>query len=214
MATDARGHTVPAASDHPARATLLNLSSSIRDVAVVANTTARGTLITNLTSAGIGPTTSNPVLVFRTDSLTYEASTDGTNWTTLARRTDSTYVPVWGSSGTQPTLGNGTIVGTYSQDDKFIDFEVALTLGTTSTVGTGSYTLTLPVAPVGSRLFLPGVFFDSSLGKVYLIAGQWVSGTTLGLVDPQQPAVSLGATAPVIPANLDSYTIRGRYRWA
>lgn len=87
MATDVRAHTVPAATDHPSRAALLALSLSTRDPIPVANTTARAALIVSLASAGITPTTANPVFVFRADAgagFELEVTTDGTNWTTHA----------------------------------------------------------------------------------------------------------------------------------
>lgn len=85
MATDARGHTVPAAEDAPKRADLTNLSLSIRDPKVVADATARAQYITDLAALPdpIVPSTSNPVWVWRTDApdgAELEVTEDGTNW--------------------------------------------------------------------------------------------------------------------------------------
>src|SRR6185312_749715 len=120
-----------------------------------------------------------PLMVYRQDSGTLELSPGGGVWTVIPDRTDNTYVPTWGSTGTLPSLGNGTIVGDYSQDDLYIDFECLLTLGTTSTVGSGSYTLTAPVAPLTvARGIYEGTFFDSSAGNIYPMPCQIIGGTT------------------------------------
>ena len=83
MATDARKHTAPAAGETPRRQALNDLSLSIRDVIPVANTTARAQLITDLTNAGVGPSITNPVFVYRADAplgFRTEITEDGTNW--------------------------------------------------------------------------------------------------------------------------------------
>lgn len=85
MATDTRGHTVPAADDAPARSDLLDLSLSLRDPIPVASTTARAQLITDLAALtpAITPSASNPVFVFRADARAgseLEYTTDGTTW--------------------------------------------------------------------------------------------------------------------------------------
>ena len=53
------------------------------------------------------------------------------------------YTPTWGSTGTAPSLGNGTLTGSYQQFGKLVYFRAVLTLGSTSTIGTGQYHLTL-----------------------------------------------------------------------
>ena len=55
------------------------------------------------------------------------------------------YTPTWGAS-TAPSLGNGTLTGTYMRIGKTVHFFINLTTGSTTTYGSGIYTLTLPVA--------------------------------------------------------------------
>lgn len=86
MATDVRGHTVPAAGDHPSRAALLALALSTRDPIMVASTAARATKVTELASAGITPSTSNPIFFFRADAGSgreLEYTTNGTTFITV-----------------------------------------------------------------------------------------------------------------------------------
>lgn len=54
------------------------------------------------------------------------------------------YTPVWTASTTNPTLGNGTLTGRYRQVGSVINFKMALTFGTTTNVGSGTYSFTLP----------------------------------------------------------------------
>lgn len=60
------------------------------------------------------------------------------------QRTNASYVPQWTSSGTQPTLGDGTISGSYDQNGRQIHAFGVLTIGSTSTFGTGTYRFSLP----------------------------------------------------------------------
>jgi hypothetical protein len=54
------------------------------------------------------------------------------------------FTPIWTSSGTAPVLGNGTLTGRWRQVGDSAQVEIVLTLGSTSTIGTGLYTLSLP----------------------------------------------------------------------
>lgn len=54
------------------------------------------------------------------------------------------YTPAWTSAGTAPALGNGTLIGRYRKMGKILDFRLLLTLGTTSTLGTGAWFFSLP----------------------------------------------------------------------
>jgi hypothetical protein len=55
--------------------------------------------------------------------------------------------PLWVSSGTSPSVGNGTLTGEYYQLGKMVWINIVLTLGSTSTIGTGNYTFSVPSAP-------------------------------------------------------------------
>lgn len=83
MATDVRGHTVPAATEPPRRQALLDLSLSIRDIVYVANSTARAQLVVDLTTAGHAPSPTRPLYVHRGDAPAgqqLEQTVDGTTW--------------------------------------------------------------------------------------------------------------------------------------
>jgi hypothetical protein len=56
------------------------------------------------------------------------------------------YAVTWASSGTQPALGNGTLEARYAQVGKLVHIRLRLVIGTTTTLGTGDWTFSLPVA--------------------------------------------------------------------
>lgn len=73
------------------------------------------------------------------------------------------YLPVWASNGTQPALGNGTLLGEYVELGAYIIVNVDLTMGSTTTFGTGKWSFSLPRIPVvtGQQMVGPAFFFDS-----------------------------------------------------
>ncbi|MBK3542528.1 hypothetical protein [Streptomyces sp. MBT60] len=54
------------------------------------------------------------------------------------------YTPVWTSSGTNPNIGNGTVVARYMKVGRTCRVVVRQTMGSTTTYGTGAYLWTLP----------------------------------------------------------------------
>jgi hypothetical protein len=103
------------------------------------------------------------------------------NVTTYERCTS--YTPTWlCNSGTNPTLGNGTLTGKYSRDGDRVTVDVALIMGSTTTFGTGAYwTFSLPynntgVAPfeIGSAAFLHSTF-TSGIAVMQFSGGNFVT---------------------------------------
>lgn len=125
------------------------------------------------------------------------------------------YTPVWGSSGTAPALGNGTITGRYIKVGKLVFYKISLVLGTTSTVGTGTYTWTLPpFAASGSTLDNgSGIYLDASTSTRYGVHPFRASGATLNALVASTNA-SFSATAPVVPATSDRWDLQGFYEAA
>lgn len=84
----------------------------------------------------------------------------------------TSYTPTWTASGTNPTLGNGTITGKYKQRGKVVDVRLTLTVGSTSTIGTGIYFFSLPVANATTEISgidSHGWLLDTSTGLYYHI---------------------------------------------
>jgi len=85
----------------------------------------------------------------------------------------TSYTPTWTSAGgTNPTLGNGTITGKYKQRGKVVDVRITLTVGSTSTIGTGIYLFSLPVNNATTEISgidSHGWLLDTSTGLYYHI---------------------------------------------
>ena len=80
----------------------------------------------------------------------------------------ASYTVAWGSSGTAPAIGNGTIAGAYSQVQKTVMFRAQMTTGSTSTYGTGAYSITLPpTQSTGQTQVGQAVAFDTSATFYY-----------------------------------------------
>lgn len=73
------------------------------------------------------------------------------------------YTPTLTSGGTAPVLGNGTVTGMYSRQGATITIDVQLTVGSTTTLGTGGLRLSLPQARSNASI--------ATFGTAVLLAG-------------------------------------------
>jgi hypothetical protein len=218
MATDNRGHTVPASSGHPARADITALSLSMCDVVPVTNTTTRATAVTNL-----GATTAKPLIVARADarpdSLLEISQDAGVTWRTLVLGTGmQSYTPALTAVTTNPVLGTGSSqVGGWQQGNAWVTGYGEIVAGSSGfTAGSGTYRVSLPVAmPAGAssagRVVGEGLFFDAT-GNFYHVILVATSTTTASLV--LDGAGALSNVAPVIPANNDQFRFKFGYEAA
>ncbi len=85
----------------------------------------------------------------------------------------TSYTPTWSSLGTQPALGNGTLTGYYRQTGKWVEVQISLTMGSTTTYGTATYQFLLPVTAVRTNQIGSSALLDSGTadkaGSAYLI---------------------------------------------
>jgi hypothetical protein len=58
----------------------------------------------------------------------------------------SAYTPTWTSTGTAPTIGNGSIVGYYQKIGQVVNVRIEWAWGSTTSLGTGFYVFSLPYA--------------------------------------------------------------------
>jgi hypothetical protein len=130
------------------------------------------------------------------------------------------FTPTWTAATTNPAIGNGTIVGAYRQIGKAVDFNIVITMGSTTTYGSGAYSLTVPVAVKAARSLSMGVARDASSGFSYPIALEFIGiGSTTGSarVFPTTAGIafaSLSSTAPFTFAVSDVITLTGTYEAA
>jgi hypothetical protein len=116
------------------------------------------------------------------------------------------YTPTWTAASTDPVIGNGTKAGRYQKTGKMVTYVGRITMGSTTTFGTGVWYATLPVAAVVTSPFLryPGsaYFYDNST-----IANRFGGSCGLDTVNRIEfypgSGVQTTGTGPFTWANLD-----------
>jgi hypothetical protein len=82
--------------------------------------------------------------IYETDTDRIVAYLEGA-WTTVQDLgVWDSYTPTWTTSGSAPSIGNGSLVGRYRIVGKKMDIWIQLTWGSTTNGGTGDFTFTLP----------------------------------------------------------------------
>lgn len=117
-----------------------------------------------------------------------------------AAEAGTSYTPTWTGSGGNPTLGNGTISGYYTRAGGLMTVSIDLTIGGSTTLGTGNWSFSLPLA---AERKTQGTIraFDTSTGTHYIGTVDVAAGATTATAyfDTGQ----LSATAPVSWASGD-----------
>lgn len=125
------------------------------------------------------------------------------------------YTPIWAGSTTNPVIGNGSITGGYHLTGKMLEFWARVITGSTTTYGSGTYSLSLPagLTPIAGRSLLTGTLIDTSASATYPLFGFW-SGSAITLrALPTTAGNPLAAVTPTVPftfANTDEIFIDGR----
>ena len=135
---------------------------------------------------------------------------NGTDWVVAGYMAGAaSYTPVWTAVTSNPSLGNGAVVGRYQQIGKTVHVYARLTAGSTSGYGSGAYRLSLPAAAgtpsTATDHRIASQFFDASAGIYY--AGQ-CQVSNAGYCNVQYFGVS-GSNVRIL--NADS---TGPFTWA
>lgn len=121
-------------------------------------------------------------------------SSDGTDvsWAAPADPAWTSYSPTWTAPSVNPSLGNGTIAAAYLIRGKTYLFRIAVTMGSTTTYGTGRWDFTLggSVTAAATTQTVACRMLDSSAGTPYG-GGAWVTSGA----SPVVRATSAGAGA-------------------
>lgn len=142
---------------------------------------------------------------------------DGTNWVVFADNNLGTpvvnYTPVWGSLGTQPVYGAGTMTGRYMKIGKMCFFTVRATLTNVTNFGTGQYTLTIPFAPSQSYAFRDGGLHEGSNHYGVMLDVTTVGGTTGKMYYPGSNGqdTPFDRNSPHVLTTSDFWYISGTY---
>lgn len=130
------------------------------------------------------------------------------------------FTPTWTAATTNPVLNNGSFSGSaYARVNKLIHFRIVLTMGSTTTYGTGQWILTPPVAPVGGAVRVPFLAdaYDSGVNAYHAWATMFTAGSLYVYCDPTtagNPARSVTVTTPFSWGTGDQLVINGTYEAA
>lgn len=119
------------------------------------------------------------------------------------------YTPSWTAATTNPVINNGTITGQwYYINTHLVYFSATVTMGSSTTYGTGIWSLSLPVTAAriqscGTMRLTQGSTNQSGTGAI-------ISGA-LGAIRLQYATGSVNSTNPYTWANGDQFYISGVY---
>jgi hypothetical protein len=153
-----------------------------------------------------GPTGAASTVTGPTGATGPAASSEFTAWTS--------YTPTWTASTTNPTIGNGSITGNYKQIGKTVWFRILITDGSTTSEGSGNYSVSLPVAPITGSIF---TFMGSAGTGTFLIYGISTAGSTTLPLYAQTSTTTTARMTPTYPTNIgtgDTISISGTYEVA
>ncbi|MFJ4013917.1 hypothetical protein [Streptomyces sp. NPDC090026] len=130
------------------------------------------------------------------------------------------YTPAWAASTTNPSIGNGTLLGRYCVIGDTVHFSIKLTGGSTTTWGSGLYRWDLPVPAAPGIIDHIGVSFigDSSVGGAGYSTGiaylDDTGAVVRAYVGNQGAATGINSTHPQTFATGDRIWIHGTYEAA
>jgi hypothetical protein len=123
----------------------------------------------------------------------------------------TSYVPTWGGSVSNPSIGNGTLSGAYAKVGQLVHVRIALQIGSTSTGGSGRWTFSLPFAPAAQQA-LTAVAEDTSAATRYGGAAWITPGTGVFAVALAAGSGGVASGVPFTWASGDQLYINGTYQ--
>jgi len=117
----------------------------------------------------------------------------------------STYTPTWTAASVNPVLGNGTIAARYKLVGNTVHVIMKVTMGSTTTYGTGRWAFSLPFAASASiieTVSINTITYDDGVGAVAGKIASYVAST------------NVNNTRPVVSSNFDDVTATAPITWA
>lgn len=135
--------------------------------------------------------------------LVYDATTN--RWRVASFEPGSwlAYTPVWSANGTAPSLGNGTLTGSYYRNGNMVFYHITLTAGTTTTFGTLAWLFSVPFTPGTPR---GGTAWASHAGGTAFPGVVLFSGSNIVVVNVN---TYMQSNAPFTWASTDTLNIDG-----
>lgn len=119
----------------------------------------------------------------------------------------SSYTPAWTAASTNPVLNNGALVGRYIKIGRTVTAAIILTMGSTTTYGSGAQELSLPFTAAAAIVSYLGTarFTGAStwLGQTYVILGSSTMQVTFPASASATTGASMSASAPETQSNGD-----------
>lgn len=128
------------------------------------------------------------------DSLVVVGSLTAGNITTGAW---TSYTPTWGSSGSAPSLGNGTLVGKYVLVGKACTCHINLIMGSTTTYGSGIWNWLLPFTSVNDG--------TTRVGNAHMLSGGYRACGNV-VISPNDTNVQIYLSASTTDTRLSAVT--------
>lgn len=121
----------------------------------------------------------------------------------------TTYAPAMTGSGSNPA-NYTTTNSAFTRIGKLIHFRACIQAAGGFTIGSGNYSVGLPVTPAASsrRITWSGTYFDTSANKSYPMLPRLVSGAAWMAISD---SVGVGSSSPVTPAAGDEWVVNGVY---
>lgn len=127
----------------------------------------------------------------------------------------TSYNPAWTGSGSNPAIGNGTIAGAYMRQGSLCWVKIKISAGSTTTYGSGFYSVSLPITPAAADSAVPGIAYDTSASRRYRVNAHIVaasaSGDNMRIACDDGVSAGAGPTAPFTWANGDYLILHGAY---
>jgi hypothetical protein len=125
---------------------------------------------------------------------------------------NESYTPVLGSGGVAPSLGDGGLTGNFSRNGAETRLTINLTIGTTTSLGTGGLTFTLPQQRWSTDIAVGGtvIINDASSGLLYTGVCQ-IAGNALTLSILRDTTGSITFNSPITFATGDTIRLDMTY---
>jgi len=108
----------------------------------------------------------------------------------------ASYTPIWSTTGTAPSIGNGSVFGYYSKIGRTVSIRGSIYGGSTTTYGTGDYYVTLPFTAAVTGV--PAGSF-AHIGTWGLQQGSGAFYTAVAVILQSNPGSLIGITSGTSP---------------
>lgn len=157
----------------------------------------------------------NEIFTNITDSNIAAGANIAISKTALGTFTDWTpYSPTWGNTGTANSIGNGVLLGQYTQLGKVVTAQIDLVWGSTTSSGSGLWNFSLPVTSASSAYFVVTWWGRDTGSSDHVGTGYGASTTTFNLVHEGNTLGSFNSSTPWTWANTDILRIQVTYKAA